>query len=162
MLYTRMDSPLGELLIVSDGTCLTGLTIQSQPDSSWQQGDLPLFDTVRSWLTEYFAGKRPDVSCLPLKLTGTPFQKEVWAYLLAIPYGRTCTYGDIAREMATLTGKKTMSAQAVGQAVGRNPISIIVPCHRVVGAGGKMTGYAWGIEKKEWLLALEAGTREEK
>ena len=98
---------------------------------------------------------------MPLKLTGTPFQKGVWAYLLTIPYGQTCTYGDIAREMATLTGKKTMSAQAVGQAVGRNPISIIVPCHRVVGAGGKMTGYAWGIEKKEWLLAHEAGTREE-
>ena len=161
MLYTRMDSPVGELLIVSDGRCLTGLYIQCQPEPSWQQGDLTLFDTVKSWLTGYFAGKRPDVSDLPLKLTGTPFQKAVWAYLLTIPYGQTCTYGDIARKMAALAGKKTMSAQAVGQAVGRNPISIIVPCHRVVGAGGKMTGYAWGIEKKEWLLAHEAGTREE-
>ena len=161
MLYTRMDSPVGELLIVSDGSSLTGLYIQCQPDPDWRQVDIPLFDTVKFWLTEYFAGKRPDVSCLPLELTGTPFQQGVWAYLMTIPYGKTCTYGDIAREMATLVGKKTMSAQAVGQAVGRNPISIIVPCHRVVGAGGKMTGYAWGIEKKEWLLAHEARTKEE-
>ena len=161
MLYTRMDSPVGELLIVSDGSSLTGLYIQCQPDSSWQQRGLPLFDTVKSWLTDYFDGKRPDASQLPLKLTGTPFQKAVWTCLLTIPYGGTCTYGEIAREIAALTGKKTMSAQAVGQAVGRNPISIIVPCHRILGAGGKMTGYAWGIEKKEWLLAHEAGTREE-
>ena len=161
MLYTRMDSPVGELLIVSDGTCLTGLYIQIPPEPSWRQEELPLFDTVRAWLTDYFDGKRPDVSMLPLKLSGTPFQQGVWNCLLTIPYGKTCTYGEIAREMATQMGKKAMSAQAVGQAVGHNPISIIVPCHRCVGAGGKMTGYAWGIEKKEWLLAHEARTKEE-
>ena len=158
MLYTRMDSPVGELLMVSDGTCLTGLYIQILPDPSWRQEELPLFDEVRVWLTDYFDGKRPDVSHLPMKLSGTPFQQGVWNLLLTIPYGKSCTYGDIAREMAARTGKKTMSAQAVGQAVGRNPISIIVPCHRCVGAGGRMTGYAWGIEKKEWLLAHEART----
>ena len=158
MLYTRMDSPVGELLIVSDGTCLTGLYIQIPPDPSWRQEELPLFDTVKAWLTDYFGGKRPDVSLLPLKLSGTPFQQGVWAHLLTIPYGESCTYGEIARKMAVQMGKKAMSAQAVGQAVGHNPISIIVPCHRCVGAGGRMTGYAWGIEKKEWLLAHEART----
>ena len=161
MVYTRMDSPVGELLMVSDGTCLTGLYIQMSPEPSWRQEEVPLFDTVRAWLTDYFDGKRPDVSLLPLKLSGTPFQQGVWAHLLTIPYGKTCTYGEIAREMATQMGKKAMSAQAVGQAVGRNPVSIIVPCHRCVGAGGRMTGYAWGIEKKEWLLAHEARTKEE-
>ena len=161
MVYTRMDSPVGELLIVSDGTCLTGLYIQISPEKSWRQEEIPLFGTVKAWLTDYFDGKRPDVSCLPLKLSGTSFQQRVWAYLLTIPYGRTCTYGEIGREMAVQMGKKAMSAQAVGQAVGHNPISIIVPCHRCVGAGGRMTGYAWGIEKKEWLLAHEARTKEE-
>ena len=161
MLYTRMDSPVGELLIVSDGSSLTGMYIQIQPEPSWQQGEIPLFDRVRAWLADYFDGKRPDVSRLPLKLSGTPFQQRVWDCLLTVPYGETCTYGEIARKMADQMEKKTMSAQAVGQAVGRNPISIIVPCHRCVGAGGKITGYAWGIEKKEWLLAHEAGTREE-
>ena len=90
-----------------------------------------------------------------MKAEGTPFQKEVWNLLMAIPYGETRTYGDLAREMARLRGKENMSSQAVGQAVGKNPISIIIPCHRVVGAGGKLTGYAWGITKKEWLLRHE-------
>lgn len=156
MYYTTMDSPVGELLLVSDGTCLTGLYLDSQPEPSWQrQKDLPLFDRTRVWLRDYFAGKNPKVEMLPLKAEGTPFQKEVWNLLMAIPYGETRTYGDLAREMARLRGKENMSSQAVGQAVGKNPISIIIPCHRVVGAGGKLTGYAWGIAKKEWLLRHE-------
>ncbi len=156
MYYITMDSPVGELLLVSDGTCLTGLYLDSQPEHSWQrQKDLPLFDRAEAWLRDYFAGKNPKVEMLPLKAEGTPFQKEVWNLLLAIPYGETRTYGDLAREMARLRGKENMSSQAVGQAVGKNPISIIIPCHRVVGAGGKLTGYAWGITKKEWLLRHE-------
>ena len=156
MYYTTMDSPVGELLLVSDGTCLTGLLLDVQPESSWQrQKDLPLFDRTRAWLRDYFAGKNPNAEMLPLKAEGTPFQKEVWNLLTAIPYGETRTYGDLARELARLRGKENMSSQAVGQAVGKNPISIIIPCHRVVGAGGKLTGYAWGIAKKEWLLRHE-------
>lgn len=156
MYYTTMDSPVGELLLVSDGTCLTGLLLDVQPESSWQrQKDLPLFDRTRAWLRDYFAGKNPNAEMLSLKAEGTPFQKEVWNLLMAIPYGETRTYGDLAREMARRMGKDKMSSQAVGQAVGKNPISIIIPCHRVVGAGGKLTGYAWGITKKEWLLRHE-------
>ena len=91
----------------------------------------------------------------PILLNGTPFQKRVWEILSTIPHGQTVTYGDIAREMAACTGKRKMSAQAVGQAVSRNPISIIIPCHRVVGAGDRLTGYAGGIDRKEWLLRHE-------
>lgn len=156
MYYTTMDAPVGELLLVSDGACLTGLLLDVQPKPSWQrQKDLPLFDRTRVWLRDYFAGKNPKVEMLSLKAEGSPFQKEVWNLLMAIPYGETRTYGDLAREMARLRGKENMSSQAVGQAVGKNPISIIIPCHRVVGAGGKLTGYAWGIAKKEWLLRHE-------
>ena len=92
---------------------------------------------------------------IPIVLEGTAFQKAVWELLLKIPCGKTCTYGELAREAARLLGKEKMSAQAVGQAVGSNPVSILVPCHRVVGAGGKMTGYAWGIDRKRWLLDHE-------
>lgn len=159
--YSTMDSPLGKLLLVSDGTYLRGLYMDGQMKAHWQVRDLPVFDEVRAWLREYFAGKNPDAERLPLKAEGTPFQKEVWNLLRVIPYGETRTYGDLAREMARIMGKEKMSAQAVGQAVGSNPISILIPCHRVVGVKGKLTGYAWGIEKKEWLLKHERSLRQE-
>ena len=155
MYYTAVDSPVGQLLLVSDGACLTGLYIDCQPEASWQCAEIPLFREVRQWLREYFLGNHPEPEGLPLKAMGTPFQQEVWRLLRANPYGETRTYGDIAREMARITGKEKMSAQAVGQAVGSNPICIIIPCHRCVGAKGKLTGYAWGVAKKEWLLRQE-------
>ena len=114
----------------------------------------PVPEAVKQWLDDYFLGHPGEVS-FPLKPKGTVFQQQVWQILLGIPYGHTRTYGDIAREMAALTGKKKMSAQAIGQAVGKNPISILIPCHRVVGAGGKLTGYAGGLENKVWLLEHE-------
>lgn len=155
MYYTTLDSPVGQLLLLSDGACLTGVYLDRQPEASWQQENLSLFAQTKEWLGAYFDGNRPVPEILPLKAEGTPFQREVWKLLTAIPYGETRTYGELAREMARITGKEKMSAQAVGQAVGRNPISIIIPCHRVVGAKGKLTGYAWGIAKKEWLLRHE-------
>ena len=153
MFYTTMDSPLGELLLTSDGTNLTGLYPGGAPETSWShREELQVFTLTQRWLRDYFSG---EAGRLPLKPAGTPFQREVWQILAAIGWGQTRTYGEIAREMAIRTGKPTMSAQAVGQAVGSNPICIIVPCHRVVGAKGKLTGYAWGIDKKLWLLKHE-------
>ena len=92
---------------------------------------------------------------------GTPFQQLVWKLLLDIPFGRTCTYGQLAKQAAVLTGKEKMSPQAMGQAVGRNPIAVIIPCHRVIGGGGRLTGYAWGLERKRWLLAHEQNQQED-
>ena len=115
---------------------------------------LPVFQTTKRWLDLYFQGKIPDF--MPaLRLEGTPFRKAVWEILLSIPYGQTMTYGEIASKLAEQRGLPRMSAQAVGNAVGHNPISIIVPCHRVVGSDGSLTGYAGGVEKKAALLALE-------
>lgn len=157
MIYTEMDSPLGTLLLLSDGACLTGLYMEKEKEIQphWQRReDLPAFCSARRWLERYFAGEAPEES-VPLKLEGTSFQKRVWQILLTIPYGVTRTYGGIALQIAREMGKEKMSAQAVGQAVGRNPVSILVPCHRVVGTGGKLTGYAGGIDKKVWLLRHE-------
>ena len=111
-------------------------------------------DRAKVWLDGYFSGNPAELS-FPLNPHGTSFQKQVWEILLTVPYGKTTTYGAIAREIALRTGKEKMSAQAVGQAVGANPISILIPCHRVVGANGKLTGYAGGLDKKEWLLRHE-------
>jgi methylated-DNA-[protein]-cysteine S-methyltransferase len=118
------------------------------------QDEHPVFRQTIQWLDAYFRGENPPVT-VPLVLEGTTFQKLVWEILLAIPSGETRSYASIAKEVATLLGKEKMSAQAVGQAVGRNPISILIPCHRVVGARGEITGYAGGIEKKQWLLRHE-------
>lgn len=115
---------------------------------------LPVFDSVRRWLDGYFQGSCPDFMP-PLFLSGTPFQRVVWDILSRIPYGTTVSYGDIAAEVANRLGKKRMSAQAVGGAVGHNPIAIIVPCHRVVGSDGSLTGYAGGLWRKKYLLELE-------
>ncbi len=153
-------SPMGKLLLASDGTALTGLWFVGQQrfarglDREAEERDLPVFQAAERWLDIYFSGREPDFQ-LPLRLRGTAFQQEVWAVLCTIPYGKTMTYGEIAQLMAEKRGSSRMPAQAVGGAVGSNPISIMVPCHRVVGANGSLTGYAGGLERKKALLALE-------
>ena len=152
MFSATCDSPLGPLFLTSDGEALTGLWMQTQsiPKAGYIPGhDLPVFAEARNWLNRYFRGEQPEID-LRLSPAGTEFQRKVWEILLRIPYGETTTYGAIARQISP-----TMSAQAVGQAVSRNPISIIIPCHRCVGAKGQLTGYAGGIGNKKWLLGHE-------
>ncbi|WP_053203897.1 methylated-DNA--[protein]-cysteine S-methyltransferase [Jiangella muralis] len=151
MYWTTIDSPLGTLWITGDGAALTGLYMErpamlDQP--GWIEDDAP-FTPVREQLDAYFAGRREEFD-LPLSPVGTPFQQQVWAALRAIPYGETRSYREIAEQL----GRPTAS-RAVGAANGRNPISVIVPCHRVVGSSGVLTGYAWGLERKQALLDLE-------
>ncbi len=153
--FSYLDSPLGRLLMTAEGTLLTGLYMPGHkggisPAVGWRQTDEP-FAVVRGQLTEYFAGQR-QVFDVPLKLRGTPFQQRVWQELVRIPYGTTITYAQLAQRV----GKPT-AFRAVGSANARNPISIIVPCHRVIGADGKLAGYAGGVDKKQWLLAWERG-----
>lgn len=158
MLYTQVASPIGMLLLTSDGEFLTGLYPGGQPESGWEcREDVPVFCLTRLWLESYFAENPEPADRVPMKVEGTPFRRRVWQILLTIPYGEVRTYGDIARQLAREMGRENMSAQAVGQAVGSNPISILIPCHRCVGVGGKLTGYAWGTEMKKWLLDQEAG-----
>ena len=123
-------------------------------DKETEEKEFSIFQTARRWLDVYFSGQKPDFQ-VPLHFQGTAFQKEVWEILLSIPYGGTTTYGAIAKQLAAKRGLPHLSAQAVGSAVGHNKISIIVPCHRVIGADGSLTGYAGGIWRKEKLLALE-------
>lgn len=154
MNYTYIDSPLGALLAVRDAAGLTGLYLPTgkrpmtvHPD--WVRDDAA-FDDVRTQLDEYFAGRRRDFD-LPLNAAGTAFQKRVWAALREIPYGETTSYGKTAAALGSPD-----AARAVGLANGQNPISIVVPCHRVVGANGSLTGYGGGLDAKQWLLAHEA------
>jgi methylated-DNA-[protein]-cysteine S-methyltransferase len=154
--YTEYPSPIGPLTLVSDGSALTGLWMQTQHfdvSGLTRQDCLPLFTEVSEWMDAYFAGN-PVATTFTLSPAGTAFQKKVWEILLTISYGKTTTYGAIARQLGP-----NMSAQAVGQAVGKNPIAIIIPCHRVVGAKGQLTGYAGGIENKKWLLRHEEETK---
>ena len=151
--FAEYDSPVGKLLLTCDGESLTGLWMDREPPKGSLEGH-PVLEKAKAWLDAYFRGEILEIS-FPLAPVGTDFQKKVWNILLTIPFGQTRTYGDIAREIAALLGKEKMSAQAVGGAVGSNPISIVIPCHRVVGAKGQLTGYAWGIEKKAWLLRHE-------
>ena len=154
--YCEVGSPVGKLLLTSDGMSLTGLYPGQEPDpDALCREDLEVFAATRRWLEKYFSGKPEPAGNLPLKPEGTPFQKRVWEILLTIQTGQVRTYGDIARQVAEERGKEKMSSQAVGQAVGRNPISIIIPCHRCIGAGNRLTGYAWGLEMKAWLLRHE-------
>ena len=161
MEYThRCDSPLGGITLVSDGEALTGLRFDGQkhvpalPQGGREEKELPVFAQTERWLDAYFAGARPGFTPL-LHLRASAFRVAVWEALLAIPYGRTTTYGAIADTVAARLGLPRMSARAVGGAVGRNPIALIIPCHRVVGADGSLTGYAGGIERKRSLLTLE-------
>ena len=160
MIYTaHYASPLGGITLMSDGTALTGLDFDGQTyflenmTTNHQQKNLPVFEETCRYLDLYFAGKEPDFSPA-LNPTGTAFQMSVWAILRTIPYGETTSYGTIAKRLEKSTGKR-MAAQAVGGAVGRNPISILIPCHRVIGADGSLTGYAGGLDKKEYLLRIE-------
>ena len=160
MQYTaHYNSPFGSMTLASDGTALVGLWFDGQKyfaatlEEEHKQKSLPVFEEARRWLDLYFSGKEPSF-LPPLAPKATPFRKKVWDILLSIPYGQTMTYGEIAKTIARKQSSR-MSAQAVGGAVGHNPISIIVPCHRVVGTNGSLTGYADGIDKKVQLLTLE-------
>ena len=155
------DSPLGELIMSSDGSALIGLGLASQQaagaaiaGSRPQEKSLPIFQETSRWLETYFRGRAPSFTP-KLKLSGSDFQKRVCEIMLTIPYGATITYGEIAARIARERGIPRMSAQAVGGAVGANPILIIVPCHRVIGADGNLTGYGAGMERKIQLLTLE-------
>ena len=156
----KYQSPLGGITISADGNSLTGLWFDGQKyfaatlPATYEEKQLPVFDQTQRWLDCYFSGKNPGFTP-PLRPKGSPFRQAVWEILLQIPYGETITYKDIAEEIARQQGKQTMSAQAIGGAVGHNPISIIIPCHRVVGSGGSLTGYAGGLENKIKLLELE-------
>ena len=165
MQYTTFyESPIGRMLLAADDTGLTGLWFEGQKyfarclDRETEEKELPVFAEAKRWLDIYFSGKEPDFTP-PLHFIGTDFQKDVWEILCAIPYGQTMTYGAIADRLAKKRGLSRMSAQAVGGAVGHNNLSIIVPCHRVVGSDGSLTGYAGGIERKTFLLNLENAKR---
>lgn len=164
MLYTTgYASPLGTITLASDGNSLVGLWIDGQKyfaatlqgEHVAERSDLPVFTRTTTWLDAYFAGKKPAIAELPLAPLGSEFRKAVWKILCKIPYGQWTTYGEVAKEMAARMSIKSMSSQAVGGAVGHNPIAIIIPCHRVVGANGNLTGYAGGINRKVKLLELE-------
>ena len=161
MYYTcKYASPLGGMTLASDGKNLTGLWFDGQKyfasnlPAQQEEGELPVFAQTKRWLDIYFAGKEPGFTP-PLSMGGiSPFRRRVWEIMRTIPYGHTSTYGKIAAQIAAETGKR-VCAQAVGRAVGHNSIALIIPCHRVLGAGGGMTGYAGGIDKKIALLQLE-------
>ena len=161
MTYTQhYDSPLGGILLAADDVGLTGLWFDGQKyfarglSNERIEQETSVLAEAKRWLDIYFAGKAPDFTP-PLHPIGSAFRRSVWEILLQIPYGQIATYGEIARQLAKKQGLERMSAQAVGGAVGHNEISIIIPCHRVVGADGSLTGYAGGIGKKEKLLELE-------
>lgn len=153
-------SPLGGITLASDGEALTGLWFDGQThfaatlSAEHAEQNLPIFSEAAKWLDVYFSGRKPDFIPL-LHVKTSAFRAAVWEILLSIPYGETLTYGEIASRAAERSGKQRMSSQAVGGAVGHNPISLIIPCHRVIGADGSLTGYAGGLERKKRLLALE-------
>ena len=160
MIYMgRYDSPLGPITLAGEDGALTGLWFDGQKyfgaglPAGTPEGEPPVFRQVRAWLDRYFRGEDPGPAP-PLAPAGTVFQRAVWEVLREIPYGRTATYGQVAQASGRGLGRNT-SPRAAGSAVGRNPISLLIPCHRVVGAGGSLTGYAGGLERKEALLKLE-------
>ena len=151
--WSALESPIGELILTGNAGALTGLYVGRLPGSDAPPTDDGrddrVFDSVRAQLTEYFAGERTSFD-VPLDLRGTEFQRTVWDALLRVPFGHTTTYGEIARRIS-----KPAAVRAVGAANGRNPVSIIVPCHRVVGSNGSLVGYGWGVERKAFLLDHE-------
>ncbi len=161
---TIYPSPVGIITLACDcaGKALVGLWLEGQkyhgntiPEAMIENNAMPIFDSVKKWLDRYFEGEKPCISELPLAPIGGEFRQEVWNILCEIPYGEVITYGSIAKKMAAKMGRESMSSQAVGGAVGHNPISIIIPCHRVVGSNGSLTGYAGGVKTKIKLLELE-------
>ena len=170
LLSCTYQSPVGEFTLCADagadpdGGTLRGLWMQGQkyfgaglpaPMTSVATCDNAVLSQATAWLDAYFGGERPSPRDLPLDPTGTPFRRLVWGILQEIPYGQTITYGEVARQVARTQGRATMASLAVGGAVGHNPLSVIVPCHRVVGADGSLTGYAGGLDRKLWLLGHE-------
>ncbi len=157
----RYPSLLGGIVLAADGEYLTGLRFDGQkdrrglPETAYTEKELPVFEQTKKWLDIYFRGADPGFTP-PLRIRATGFCRAVLDILTTVPYGQTVTYGEIAKRIAEERGLARMSAQAVGGAVGRNPIALIVPCHRVIGAGGALIGYAGGIERKRALLALES------
>lgn len=166
MYKTEINSPLGTLTLTSDGKNLTGLFIENQKyflvgfKDLEEKNNLEIFQKTKIWLEKYFNGESPSTQELQLLPRGTNFQETVWNFLLDIPYGKTITYKELGKKVAEKLGKKSMSSQAIGNAVGHNPISIIIPCHRVIGTNGSLTGYAGGIDKKKWLLELESKNKD--
>lgn len=161
MVYTcKYKSPIGDILLAADEIGLTGLWFTGQKyfantlNDNWVFQETSILLEAKKWLDIYFSGEEPDFMP-PLNPAGSPFRQAVWKILLQIPYGQTMTYGEIAKRMAEIKNSSHMSAQAVGGAVGHNEVSIIIPCHRVVGTNGSLTGYAGGIDKKISLLKLE-------
>lgn len=179
MIHTmRYDSPVGPLLLAEKEGALAGLWIEGQKyylgslreeilrcekndqpvlwcEEGKEAADTGILTRTKEWLDRYFAGERPGIPELTLAPAGNEFRREVWRILCEIPYGEVTTYGEIARRTAAQRGVESMSPQAVGGAVGHNPISIIIPCHRVIGTDGSLTGYAGGLARKRWLLSLE-------
>lgn len=161
MIHTAFyDAPYGRYVMAAEDGALTGLWLEGQkyfpstlPEPSGEETEI--FARIRRWLDDYFAGRQPEVSALPLAPKGSDFAQSVWRLLLEIPYGHTVTYGQLAARPAQQRGLAHMSAQAVGGAVGHNPISLIIPCHRVLGAKNQLTGYAGGLDVKTFLLKLE-------
>lgn len=157
-----IQTPLGEVRLRSDGKSLIGLWFVGQVNDAKEHSDieikddLPIFGQVETWLESYFSGNQTPI-IFPLQPKGTMFQERVWKILQEIPYGETMTYGEIAQRITKEKGVATYSAQAVGQAVGKNPISLLIPCHRVLGKNGALTGYAGGVHRKEQLLRIERG-----
>jgi methylated-DNA-[protein]-cysteine S-methyltransferase len=162
MYTTKYESPLGDIILAAEDDALIGLWLEGQKyflgslrERPAVNDGIPIFIQAKQWLNRYFKGDKPDINELKLAPVGSDFRKAVWKLLCEIPYGKVVTYGEIAEQIAAMRGTGKMSAQAVGGAVGHNPISIIIPCHRVVGADGSLTGYAGGIDKKLRLLKLE-------
>ena len=154
------DAPYGRYVMAAEDGALTGVWLEGQkyfpsdlPEPSGEEAEI--FAHTRRWLDAYFAGRQPEVAALPIAPKGSDFAQSVWQLLLEIPYGQTVTYGQLAKRLAKQRGLTRMSAQAVGGAVGHNPLSIIIPCHRVLGAKNQLTGYAGGLDVKTFLLKLE-------
>lgn len=150
---SNYDSPFGKIVLISDGTNLCSLSFNGRED--FINKDLDVFYKAKIWLDKYFSNKKPSFENISFSLNGSEFSLQVWEILSKIPYGKTKTYGEIAKEIANLRGKTKMSAQAVGSAISKNPVLIIIPCHRVIGANGNLTGYSGGLDLKKKLLEFE-------
>lgn len=159
--YSFYSSPIGKMLLISDGCYLNVVKLEChrfynefENNEMTQNDNLIIFQNTKNWLNRYFNKEKPEIHELPLDPKGSEFRKVVWNLLCQIPYGKTTTYGELAKQVANITGKNKC-AQAVGNAVGHNPISVIIPCHRVIGRNGNLTGYGGGINNKIYLLELE-------